>query len=54
MSTYPTTTGAYETSHFGDAAFVTKLNATGDTLLYSTLLSGSNAAKSYFCHQYCN
>jgi hypothetical protein len=40
---YPTTTGAFDTSHngFGDA-FVTKLNAAGSALAYSTYLGGTD------------
>ena len=39
---YPTTAGAYDTSHSGSNhdAFVTKLNATGTDLQYSTYLGG--------------
>jgi hypothetical protein len=38
---FPTTTGAYDTSLGGNSdAFVTKLNATGSTLLYSTYFGG--------------
>jgi Bacterial Ig-like domain (group 3)/Beta-propeller repeat len=40
---FPTTTGAYQTSSGGDNdAFVTKLNASGTSLIYSTYLGGSN------------
>jgi uncharacterized protein (TIGR03437 family) len=39
---YPTTTGAFQTYLLGNTnAFVTKLNATGTALVYSTLLGGS-------------
>jgi hypothetical protein len=40
---FPTTSGAYQTSHKGGTmeAFVTKLNATGTGLIYSTYLGGS-------------
>ncbi|MBN1271864.1 MAG: SBBP repeat-containing protein [Candidatus Aminicenantes bacterium] len=39
---FPTTTGAYDTSHNGAFdAFITKLNPTGSELLYSTFLGGS-------------
>jgi hypothetical protein len=43
---FPTTTGAFQTSPTGNVAqeptgFVTKLNATGSTLAYSTYLGGS-------------
>ena len=41
---FPTTAGAYQTVGRGyEDAFVTKLNATGSALLYSTLLGGSEA-----------
>jgi hypothetical protein len=36
---FPTTPGAFETS--GGGAFVTKLNATGSALIYSTFLNGA-------------
>ncbi len=35
-SDYPTTSGALQTTNSGTAGFVTRLNATGDALLYST------------------
>jgi len=39
---YPTTPGAFDTTHNGeDDVFVTKLNATGSALIYSTLIGGS-------------
>jgi hypothetical protein len=37
---FPTTAGAFDTSSPGYDAFVTKLNATGSGLLYSTYLGG--------------
>lgn len=41
---YPTTTGAYDTTLNGNRdAFVTKLNAIGSALVYSTLLGGSSS-----------
>jgi len=41
---FPTTPGAFQTTLGGTAAaFVTKLNATGSALVYSTYLGGSNA-----------
>jgi hypothetical protein len=40
---FPTTAGAFDTTYNGgDDAFVTKLNALGTGLLYSTYLGGSN------------
>jgi hypothetical protein len=40
---YDTTSGAYQTSYAGKKdAFVTKLNASGTALVYSTYLGGSN------------
>jgi hypothetical protein len=43
-SDFPTTIGAFDSSHNGMSdAFVTKLDATGATLLYSTFLGGSNS-----------
>lgn len=50
-SNFPTTTGALQTSYrggggnvsgFGGDGFITKLNATGTSLVYSTYLGGSN------------
>ena len=41
---FPTTSGAYRTSPAGlDDAFVVKLNATGSSLLYATLLGGAGS-----------
>ena len=41
---FPTTSGAFDTTHNGlDDAFVTKLNASGSALAYSTYLGGGNA-----------
>ena len=40
-SNFPTTPGAFDTSLAGNNAFITKLNATGSALLYSTYLGGS-------------
>jgi hypothetical protein len=37
---FPTTTGAFQTTFGGGDAFVTKLNATGTALVYSTYLGG--------------
>ncbi len=40
---FPTTIGAYDTGHNGDEdVFVTRLNAAGSSLVYSTFLGGSN------------
>jgi hypothetical protein len=40
---FPTTPGAYDTTHNGDEdVFVTKLNQSGNTLIYSTLLGGTD------------
>ncbi len=46
---FPTTSGAWDTLHDGVAidGFVTKLNATGENLVYSTLLGGSADDRSY-------
>jgi hypothetical protein len=45
---FPISVNAAQQSHHGDAdAFVTKLNATGSTLLYSTYLGGSDYDNSY-------
>jgi hypothetical protein len=41
-TTFPTTSGAFDTSYNSDGdAFVTKLNASGSTLAYSTYLGGT-------------
>ncbi|MGZ7099943.1 MAG: SBBP repeat-containing protein, partial [Candidatus Angelobacter sp.] len=43
-SSFPTTPGAFQTTFGGGSdAFVTKLNATGTALVYSTFLGGSGA-----------
>jgi hypothetical protein len=39
--TFPTTTGAFQTTLNGNNAFVAKLNPTGSGLVYSTFLGGS-------------
>ena len=45
---YPTTEGAFDTTHNGDQdAFVTKLNSTGSALIYSTFIGGSGDDRSY-------
>jgi hypothetical protein len=42
-SDYPTTPGAFDTTFNGNTdAFVTKLNASGSALVYSTFLGGTN------------
>ena len=42
-SDFPTTSGAYDSSYNGGYdAFITKLSATGNALVYSTFLGGSN------------
>ncbi len=42
-SDFPTTSGAFDTSHNGgDDAFITKLNSTGSALSYSTFLGGNS------------
>src|SRR5439155_24711204 len=42
---FPTTIGAFQTTFGGGTdAFVTKLNATGSALVYSTTLVGSGSA----------
>jgi len=45
MPTYPTTAGAFDRSFNGGAydSFLTKLNASGDRLVYSTFLGGSSS-----------
>jgi hypothetical protein len=48
-SNFPTTTGAYQTAlRGGGDAFVTKLNATGSALVYSTYLGGSGGEGGFF------
>src|SRR5690606_31611500 len=45
---YPTTAGAYDPSHNGISdVFVTKLNAAGSALTYSTFLGGSDVDIGY-------
>lgn len=46
---YPVTAGAYQTNHGGgfNAVFVTKLNAIGSNLTYSTYIGGINSDKGY-------
>jgi hypothetical protein len=45
---FPTTVGAYDQSHNGTAdAFVTKLNAAGNSLVYSTILGGASMELGY-------
>ena len=38
---FPTTPGAYQTTYRGGDGFITKINPTGDALLYSTFLGGA-------------
>ena len=46
---YPTTPGAFDTTFNGqEDAFVTKLNATGSALAYSTFLGGTNFDRGMF------
>lgn len=42
---YPTTTGAFQTSHAGGStdAFITKISADGSALIYSTFVGGSGS-----------
>jgi hypothetical protein len=48
-SNFPTTTGAYQTIFGGGTdAFVTKLNASGSALVYSTFLGGSGGEGGFF------
>jgi hypothetical protein len=44
---FPVTTGAYQTVNKGGNAFVTKLNATGTALVYSTFLGGSSLDEAF-------
>ncbi|MCC7431558.1 SBBP repeat-containing protein [bacterium] len=49
-SNFPTTAGAYDTSHNGGDyydAFVTKLNSSGSSLVFSTFLGGGGYEKSH-------
>lgn len=47
-SEFPTTTGAYDTSYNGKTdVFVTKLDSSGSTLLFSTLLGGNGEDYGY-------
>jgi CSLREA domain-containing protein/uncharacterized repeat protein (TIGR01451 family) len=47
-STFPTTTGAYQTDYAGsNDLFVAKLNPTGTTLVYSTYLGGTGMEDPY-------
>ncbi|MGH8028835.1 MAG: SBBP repeat-containing protein [Arenimonas sp.] len=41
-SAFPTTTGAYQRSYAAGSSFVTKLNAAGNGLVYSTLVNGAD------------
>lgn len=40
-SSFPVTTSAYEKTYMANASFVTKFNATGNALLYSTFVNGA-------------
>jgi hypothetical protein len=42
FSDFPTTPGAFDTTHNNLEAFVTKFNASGSALVYSTFLGGTN------------
>jgi Calx-beta domain/Beta-propeller repeat len=44
VSTFPTTAGAFKTTNALGGAFVTKLDPTGSTLIYSTYLTGEGRA----------
>ena len=44
---FPTTPGAYATTPNGEDIFVTKLNASGTGLIYSTFLGGSGGESAY-------
>ncbi len=51
-SNFPTTPGAYDTTHnggvgFGDDVFVTRFNASGSALRYSTFLGGSSDERGF-------
>jgi len=45
-STFPTTAGAFKTTNDSGGAFVSKLDSTGSTLVYSTYLSSSATGRS--------
>ncbi|MCC7431050.1 SBBP repeat-containing protein [bacterium] len=46
---FPTTIGAYDTSHNGNVEiFITKANSNGSALVYSTFLGGSSEDKGFF------
>ena len=44
---FPTTAGAFQTAPAGGDAFVTKLDATGSALVYSTYLGGGGSDEAY-------
>jgi hypothetical protein len=44
---FPTTTGAFDTGKNGIDAFVSKVSASGSSLLYSTFLGGTNADRAF-------
>ena len=41
---FPTTVGAFKTTNQNGGAFVTKLDSTGSSLIYSTLMTGGNGS----------
>jgi len=43
-ASFPTTAGAYQRTYSSGASFVSKLNATGSSLLYSTFVNGVQAS----------
>ena len=45
-STFPTTAGAFKTTTNSGGAFVSKLDSTGSTLIYSTYISSSSVGRS--------
>lgn len=43
-STFPTVPGSFDTTYVGPSSFITKLNSTGSSLVYSTFLDGGDGA----------